>query len=393
MNPRPSTRALRRIGSAAGVGILLATLAISPVQAATSTPSPTTTATPKPTATATPKPTATPTATPTPKPTPSATPTPKPTPTPTATPTPKPISSKLTQGVTAGGTTVVLPLVAKSYAVTSYWGARCIPVVGGSTFHFGLDLAAPSGAGIYSIAAGTVTSVVWPRGSAVPGAVVVRSVIDGKVTYLAYRHMWNPTKYVKVGQAVTAGKRIADVGSSGPATGPHLHVEVWRDVYYGEGKSVNPVTWLNRAHLPVLTLATANRARPTPTSCTYYPTNRLNVRTGPSTTHQILTTVAANTTLLNKPGTKINRFIPVTVTVKGATINGWVSSDYIRQYRTYSLAKTSAMRTLAASKAPRVATISAGRQVTILATSGNWTRVYAAGYRGWVATAHIRAGL
>jgi murein DD-endopeptidase MepM/ murein hydrolase activator NlpD/uncharacterized protein YraI len=393
MNHRPSVRTLLRIGSAVGAAALLAGFGLAPAQGAT-TPSPTATTTPSPTPTAT----ATPTPSPTASPTPTAAPTPSPTPTPTATPTPTPsptpaIPSKLTRAATDGGTTVVLPLVAKSYAVTSYYGARCIPVAGGSTFHFGLDLAAPSGYGIYSIASGKVTSVVWPRGSSVPGAIVVRSVIDGQVTYIAYRHMWNPTKYVKLGQTVSVGKRIADVGSSGPSSGPHVHVEVWKDVYYGAGRSVNPASWLNAAHLPVIGLAEANRARPTPTSCTYYPTHALNVRAGAGTTYKILTTVPANTTMLNKPGVKVNRFIPVTVTVKGVTTTGWVSSDYISQHRTYSLAKQSVLRSRASSTAPRVATVSAGRQVTILDRSGSWTRVYAAGYRGWVPSTSIRAGL
>jgi len=413
MSPRTATRALLRIGAATGAGVLLASLVLSPAQAATATPKPTASATasatpkptasatPKPTTTATPKPTASatpkPTATATPRPTASATPrptaTPKPSPTPTATPKPPAIPKKLTQAKTDGGTTVVLPLVAKTYTITSAYGARCIPVRGGSTFHYGLDQAVADGTPIYAVASGTVSSVVAPRNGAA-GYVSVRSVIDGQVTYIGYVHMWNPGKYVKLGQAVSVGQHIADVGASGPATGPHLHLEVWQNAFYGWGTAVDPAKWLAAQHLPVVSLAKAYRAAAAPTKCTYYPTYGLRVRSGPSTSDKILKTVPANTTLANKPGVKINRFIPVTVTTaSGKKISGWVSSDYISQYKTYSLAKKATVRARATSASARVATISAGRQVTLLGKSGKWSHVRVAGYAGWVPTKSVRAGL
>lgn len=407
MSPRPATRALLRIGAATGTGVLVASLLLSPAHAATSTPSPsattkpTATASPKPTATASPKPTATaspkPTATASPKPTATASPkptaTPKPTPKPTATPKPPAIPKKLTQAKTAGGTTVVLPLVAKTYTITSAYGARCIPVRGGSTFHYGLDQAVADGTPIYAVASGTVSSVVPPRNGAA-GYVSVRSVIDGQVTYIGYIHMWNPGRYVKLGQAVSVGQHIADVGASGPATGPHLHLEVWKNAFYGWGTAVDPATWLADRNLPVVSLAKAYRAAAPATRCTYYPTYGLRLRSGPSTSDKIITTVRPNTTLANKPGVKINRFIPVTVTTaSGKKISGWVSSDYISQHKTYSLAKKAAVRARATSTSARVATVSAGRQVTLYGTSGKWSHVRVAGYTGWVPTSSVRAGL
>ncbi|HWJ84852.1 MAG TPA: peptidoglycan DD-metalloendopeptidase family protein, partial [Cellulomonas sp.] len=266
------------------------------------------------------------------------------------------------------------------------------PVLGGSTFHYGLDQAVPDGTPIYAVASGTVASVVAPRGGAA-GYLSVRSVIDGKVTYIGYVHMWKPGTYVKVGQAVSVGQHIADVGASGPATGPHLHLEVWKNAFYGSGTAVDPAKWLAQQNLPVVSLAKAYRAAAAPKKCTYYSTANLRVRTGPSTSTKILTTVKANTTLANKPGVKLNRFIPVTVTVKGKKITGWVSSDYISQHKTYSLAKKTVVRTRAASTAKHVATVAKGRQVTLLGRSGKWSHVRVAGHTGWAPTTSVRAGL
>ncbi|WP_029289440.1 peptidoglycan DD-metalloendopeptidase family protein [Cellulomonas sp. HZM] len=382
MRPLTALRTGTRLVGAATGAVLLGSLVLTPATAATSSPQ--TTATPKPTATAT----ATPTATPT------VTPTPTPTPTPTATPTPKPtIPKKLTRATTPGGTTIVLPLVAKTYAITSGYGARCIPVRGGSTFHYGLDMATKDGTPIYAVASGTVTSVHRPSGGTA-GYVTVRSVVDGQVTYLAYIHMWNPAKYVRLGQAVSVGQHIADVGASGPATGPHLHLEVWNGAFYGAGTSADPRTWLTANGLAVTSLATADRSVAAPTSCTYYSTARLNVRAGASTSTKVLTTVPANTRLSNKPGVKVNGFIPVTVTTAaGAKVKGWVHTDYILRYRTYSTAKKVDVRSRPSSSAHRVLRAAKGRPVTLLAHSGSWTKVRVSGYAGWVPTKAVRSGL
>jgi murein DD-endopeptidase MepM/ murein hydrolase activator NlpD len=43
-----------------------------------------------------------------------------------------------------------------------------------------------------------------------------------------------------VGQEVTVGQKVGEIGSTGHSTGPHLHYEVRKD-----GKAVNPVNFLN----------------------------------------------------------------------------------------------------------------------------------------------------
>ncbi|MBD8060166.1 peptidoglycan DD-metalloendopeptidase family protein [Cellulomonas sp. JH27-2] len=409
MNHRLSARAARSLGSVVAATIVLAGLVASPAHAATASPTPSSSATPKasptptpkPTASPTPKPTASPTpkptASPTPKPTasptpkPTASPTPKPTPTPTPTPKPVVIPKKLTKGTTKGGTTVVLPLVAKTYAITSGYGARCIPVKGGSTFHYGLDMSEPDGTPIYAVATGKVTSVHYPSGGTA-GYISVRSVIDGQVTYLAYIHMWNPGKYVKLGQNVSVGQHIADVGASGPASGPHLHLEVWKNAFYGSGTSVNPATWLTAQGLPVVSLAKASYARAAPKTCTYYPTANLRLRAGASTSTKIITTLPANTKLTNEPGVKVNGFIPVSATIKGKTLTGWVSASYISQYKTYSVGKTTSLRQKATSSSHKILTAKKGRSLTVITHGTKWSKVRVSGYAGYLPTKYVRNG-
>lgn len=100
--------------------------------------------------------------------------------------------------------------------------------------HNGIDIAAPLGAPINAVAAGTVTTADfgWHGGF---GAVVYVQGDDGNVYW--YGHM--ETIGVKVGQHVEAGQQIATVGARGDSTGPHLHLEV----HVGPGP-INPLNWL-----------------------------------------------------------------------------------------------------------------------------------------------------
>ncbi len=93
------------------------------------------------------------------------------------------------------------------------------PIYGDRRFHAGVDLRAASGSPIKAAATGVVIVAGWRSGY---GNTVV---IDhgGGVTTL-YAHC--SSLYVHEGQSVKQGQTIAAVGSTGAATGPHLHWEV-----------------------------------------------------------------------------------------------------------------------------------------------------------------------
>ena len=86
--------------------------------------------------------------------------------------------------------------------------------------HGGLDIASREGAPIYAIAAGTVIESEWD-GSGY-GNLVVIDHGNGVETWYAHCSALN----VEAGSHVEAGDLIAYVGSTGYATGPHLHLEV-----------------------------------------------------------------------------------------------------------------------------------------------------------------------
>ena len=104
------------------------------------------------------------------------------------------------------------------YAITSPFGPRYSPVSGKSEFHNGIDIGAPYGAPVYSLKDGVVSYSGWMSGY---GKVVV--INHGDISTL-YAH--NSELSVNVGQRVSGGQKIANVGSTGWSTGPHIHFEV-----------------------------------------------------------------------------------------------------------------------------------------------------------------------
>jgi murein DD-endopeptidase MepM/ murein hydrolase activator NlpD len=102
-----------------------------------------------------------------------------------------------------------------------------------SSFHSGLDFAAPTGTPIVSVANGTVTYVGYDGSY---GNKVVVALDDGTVTW--YCHM---TEFaVSIGDRVLQGQELGTVGSTGNTTGPHLHFEVHPD----GGDPVDPYPFL-----------------------------------------------------------------------------------------------------------------------------------------------------
>ena len=119
------------------------------------------------------------------------------------------------------------------YTISSPFGNRKSPTAGASSNHKGVDMACPSGTPIYATRAGTVTVASYQAG----GAGYYVSINHGDGFASIYMHM---TRYVvSKGQSVAQGELIGYVGSTGVATGPHLHF----GVSYG-GTYVNPMAYL-----------------------------------------------------------------------------------------------------------------------------------------------------
>ena len=98
--------------------------------------------------------------------------------------------------------------------------------------HTGVDLASPGGTVVHS-----ATSGVAHVGYDAAGAGLYVAVNFGAHVRLLYCHLF--TAAIQSGQAVEPGEVIGTVGSSGLATGPHLHFEIQVD-----GRSVDPGQWL-----------------------------------------------------------------------------------------------------------------------------------------------------
>ena len=115
--------------------------------------------------------------------------------------------------------------------VTSSYGEREAPTEGGSTYHQGIDIAAEEGQDISAAASGTVAETGYNDAM---GNYVVIDHGDGVTT--TYEHCSDV--YAEEGQDISQGDTIAAVGSTGIATGSHLHFGVSVD-----GESVDPTDY------------------------------------------------------------------------------------------------------------------------------------------------------
>lgn len=116
--------------------------------------------------------------------------------------------------------------------LTSSFGMRRDPFNGRRKMHEGLDIAARTGTAVTATADGIVSSVKTEPGY---GKVVILDHGYGYRTI--YGH--NSRYYVKVGQRVRRGERIAAVGNTGRSTGSHVHYEIRLN-----GVPVNPRKYL-----------------------------------------------------------------------------------------------------------------------------------------------------
>ena len=100
--------------------------------------------------------------------------------------------------------------------------------------HRGIDVADPVGTPIVSAAPGVVERAGWNSGGY--GNLVEVRHADGSMT----RYAHNSRIIVRAGQQVAQGQHIADMGSTGYSTGPHLHFEV----HVPSRGTVNPMAML-----------------------------------------------------------------------------------------------------------------------------------------------------
>ena len=116
--------------------------------------------------------------------------------------------------------------------VSSSFGSRMHPMTGKKQFHRGVDIPGKPGALVLAVADG----------------VVVRSEKNGNYGWMVeidhgdsyttlYGH--NRKNLVNVGETVIKGQGIAEIGSTGRSTGPHVHFEVAKD-----NRNINPVKYL-----------------------------------------------------------------------------------------------------------------------------------------------------
>ncbi|WP_034408191.1 peptidoglycan DD-metalloendopeptidase family protein [Deinococcus murrayi] len=123
----------------------------------------------------------------------------------------------------------------KVKAQSSAFGQPRTYVAGGPVqYHYGTDYPAPVGTPVLAVNDGTVVVAgMYP----VRGGLVV--IDHGAGLTSLYFHQSRVT--VKVGQQVTRGQKIGEVGSTGLSAGPHLHLEM-----RVRGEGTDPAGWMNR---------------------------------------------------------------------------------------------------------------------------------------------------
>ena len=120
-------------------------------------------------------------------------------------------------------------------ALTSGFGMRTHPVLGGRRGHKGIDLASPTGTPIYATADGVVSRADWFSSYG-----LFISLDHGAALETRYGHLSRLS--VAEGQVVRKGDLIGYVGSTGRSTGPHLPYKVRI-----AGTAVTPVPYMQGA--------------------------------------------------------------------------------------------------------------------------------------------------
>lgn len=119
------------------------------------------------------------------------------------------------------------------YWLSSDYGYRKNPFGGEQQFHKGIDMAAPEGTPVYACKAGKVISAT--KLDATFGNYIVIKHSNGLSSI--YAHL--SKMIVKMGEAVSTGQKIGEVGKTGKVTGAHLHFEIRQN-----GQATNPNAYI-----------------------------------------------------------------------------------------------------------------------------------------------------
>lgn len=136
---------------------------------------------------------------------------------------PRPAKRSSTLSSRGGTASFIWPVVGR---ITSSFGSRW------GSFHEGIDVAVPAGTPVRAADDGRVVYSGW-YGSY--GKLVIIDHGNGYRT----RYGHNSALFVSNGEWVSRGQVVASVGTTGRATGPHLHFEVRHD-----GQALNPTSFL-----------------------------------------------------------------------------------------------------------------------------------------------------
>lgn len=120
--------------------------------------------------------------------------------------------------------------------LSSYYGMRNHPISGKKEMHKGIDFAGKMGGSVIAVAKGVVTFAGTRYGY---GQVIDINHGNGYTT----RYGHNSKLLVSVGDTVEKGFQIAEIGSSGRSTGPHVHFEVLKN-----GHQVNPMKFIHASN-------------------------------------------------------------------------------------------------------------------------------------------------
>jgi len=123
--------------------------------------------------------------------------------------------------------------------ISSGFGWRVHPIYHNVMFHSGTDLAAGCGVPIYAARGG---QIIYAAPLGTYGNFIL--IDHGGGISTGYAHIANGKTFVKIGEQVSTGTHIADVGTTGGSTGCHLHFEVREN-----GKATDAVPYMRRMEI------------------------------------------------------------------------------------------------------------------------------------------------